>query len=614
MKQEQFLDVVSRDEAERRFHAAIALDPLEAESCALAAALGRVLAADVRARLDVPGFSRANVDGFALRAADTYGAAEETPASLTLNGEVVPTGVQPQIEVAAATATQVATGAIVPRGADAVIMVEHTDTDGRNLLVRRPVVPGAHVAHAGSDIARGEVVLRTGEVLTSRGTGILAALGIDEIQVVRRPRVAVVSTGDEVVAPGKPLQDGFVYDSNGRIVADAVREAGGEPVDLGIVGDDEQALQQMLARALKEADLVVYSGGTSKGAGDLSYRILRERGNILVHGVALKPGKPVVLAEVDGKPVVILPGFPTSAIFTFHEFVAPVIRARAGLPPHARPSVRARLPRPVASERGRTEYDLVHLVRTGEELTCYPLGKGSGSVTTFSHADGFYVIPAATERLEAGDEVEVTLLGPLEPPDLVVIGSHCTGLDLLLGLLRRRGYTSKVIAVGSQAGLDAAKRGECDIAGVHLFDADSGVYNEPFVDAGLELVRGYGRKQGIVSRDGKRAGRMVNRNRGSGTRALIDQLLEEGGERPPGYEMEVRSHNAVAAAVASGRADWGVCIQNLAGDLHFEPLQEERFDFVIPKARADGAALRAFRELLAEDETRRLLQEAGFQA
>ena len=254
----------------------------------------------------------------------------------------------------------------------------------------------------------------------------------------------------------------------------------------------------------------------------------------------------------------------------------------------------------------------MHLVRTGEELTCYPLGKGSGSVTTFSHADGFYVIPAATERLEAGDEVEVTLLGPLKPPDLVVIGSHCTGLDLLLGLLRRRGYTSKVIAVGSQAGLSAAKRGECDIAGVHLFDAESGAYNEPFLDDSLELVRGYGRRQGVVSRDGRRDGRMVNRNRGSGTRALIDQLLEN--ERPPGYEMEVRSHNAVAAAVASGRADWGVCIRNLAQDLHFEPLQEERFDFVIPKARADGEALRAFRELLAEGETRRLLQEAGFQA
>ncbi|MFQ5844420.1 MAG: substrate-binding domain-containing protein, partial [Planctomycetota bacterium] len=372
----------------------------------------------------------------------------------------------------------------------------------------------------------------------------------------------------------------------------------------------EAALREVLERALREADLVVYSGGTSKGAGDLSYRILQGRGRILVHGVALKPGKPVVLAVADVTPVVILPGFPTSAIFTFHEFVAPVLRARAGLPPRARPRVRARLPRPVVSARGRTEYDLVHLVRAADGLVCYPLGKGSGSVTTFSHADGFYAVPAATERLEAGEEVEVTLLGPLEPSDLVVVGSHCTGLDLLLGLLRRRGLTSKSIAVGSQAGLDAARRGECDVAGVHLLDERTGAYNEPFLDESVELVAGSGRRQGVVSRDGRREGRMVNRNRGSGTRVLIEGLLK--GERPDGYEMEVRSHSAVAAAVSSGRADWGVCIENVAGDLAFEFLAEERFDFVVPRARRARPAVAAFREVLASEEARRLLRREGF--
>ncbi|MHC4819771.1 MAG: molybdopterin biosynthesis protein, partial [Planctomycetota bacterium] len=532
MKQDQFLQVVSRAEAERRWRAVVDFAPLEAEPCALRAALGRVLAEEVRAPVDVPGFTRANMDGFAVRAADTFGAAEEEPRLLRVNDEIVTPGVVPRGEVTPGTATPIATGAIVPRGADAVVMVEDTDVGADGLEVRRAVAPGVNLAHAGSDIARGETVLRPGDICSSRETGLLAALGVATIRVVRRPRVVLFSTGDEIVAPGEEISEGLVYDSNQRILADAVREAGGEPDERGIVRDDEAALRRRLAEALAEADLVLLSGGTSKGAGDLSYKILEEKGTIAVHGVALKPGKPVVLAAADEKPVVILPGFPTSAIFTFHEFVAPWIRARAGLPPDPVRTVTAVLPRTVTSDRGRTEFDLVHLVSGADALVAYPLGKGSGSVTTFSRADGFYRIPAADERVDAGENVSVTLLGPLRLADLVVIGSHCTGLDLLLSELRRRGFSSKVVAVGSQAGLEAAQRGECDVAGVHLLDPETDIWNEPFLTEGLRLVRGYGRRQGVVSRDGREEGRLVNRNRASGTRILIDRLLE--GRRPDG--------------------------------------------------------------------------------
>jgi putative molybdopterin biosynthesis protein len=647
MQQEQFLEVIDRDEAERRFHAVLDLRPLSAEDVPLAAALGRVLAADVVAPLDVPGFDRSNVDGFAVRAEDTFGASDDHPITLSLNAEALVPGVAPKQTVAPGSATPIATGAVVPRGADAVVMVEVTDADGDRLTVRRPVAPGANVTFAGTDIGRGETVLRRGELLTSRETGVLAALGLAEVRVVRRPRVAVVSTGDELIAPGGAMRPGLVFDSNATVLADAVRELGGEPVPCGIVPDDPAALLRVLRAAL-DCDAVLLSGGTSKGAGDVSYRVVAELGQpgIVAHGVALKPGKPLCLAAVrhHGRtvPVVVLPGFPTSAIFTFREFVAPVIRRLAGRPADRDDVVHARLPLRVNSERGRTEYLLVGLVsadgtpnsepRTPNSgFAAYPMGKGSGSVTTFSKADGFVVIPRQREYLEAGDVLEVHLLGHgLRPADLVVIGSHCVGLDYLLGRLDERGIRSKFLAVGSTGGLNAARRGECDLAGVHLLDPATDTYNTPFLGDDLELLPGYGRLQGIVFRPGDRRfeGRgvadavaaaladpecaLVNRNRGSGTRVLIDRLL--GNARPPGSLTEARSHNAVVAAVAQGRADWGVAIETVAraAGLGFLPLQREQYDFVVPRRRWDRPAVAVFRRLLGEPETRRALAAMGF--
>jgi putative molybdopterin biosynthesis protein len=464
--------------------------------------------------------------------------------------------------------------------------------------------------------------------------------------------VAIVSTGNEIIAPGAPMRPGLVYDSNAAVLAGAVRELGGEPVPFGIVPDDRAALDGVLRRVLA-ADVILLSGGTSKGEGDLSYRAVADLGppGVVAHGVALKPGKPLCLAAVrvpapdhgGGSrtvPVVVLPGFPTSAIFTFHEFVAPVIRRLAGRRDEAADVVRARLPHRVNSERGRTEYLLVGLVSARETprgepgevaWVAYPMGKGSGSVTAFSRADGFVVIPRQQEYLEAGAAVDVRLLGHgLRPADLVVIGSHCVGLDYLLGRLQERGWRAKFLAVGSTGGLAAARRGECDLAGIHLLDPKTNQYNAPYLTSDLVLLPGYGRLQGIVFRpgDGRFAGRfpaeavaaaladptclMVNRNAGSGTRLLIDQLLQ--GARPPGYLNEPRSHNAVAAAVAQGRADWGVAIATVAraAGLGFLPLREERYDFAVPRARLDRPAVRAFREVLAQAPARQALAELGF--
>ena len=638
-RQDQFLEVVSREEAIARFHRHLQLQPLGSERVPLAAALGRVLAEPVVAGVDVPNFDRSNVDGFAVRAADTVGASERAPKALRLNAEVLTPGIEPRLAVEPGTATLIATGGMLPRGADAVAMVEHTEVrreDGRTLVeVRRPAAPGRFIAFAGSDLARGETAVRAGQLLTSREIAMVAAVGCAEVAVHRKPRVAVISTGNELVAPGEPIRPGAVYDSNAAILAAAVEEAGGTAVRLGIGRDDEEALGRLVDEGLAGCDMVLMSGGTSKGVGDLCYRAVARLTDpgVVVHGVAIKPGKPVCLAATAGKPVIVLPGFPTSAIFTFHAFAAPVVRALAGLPRQEAGQLDATLPLGVTSERGRTEFMMVSLVSRADDhgLAAYPIAKDSGSVTTFSQADGFIAIGQHVESVAADTPVSVQLIGrERRLADLVIIGSHCVGLDVLIARLEADGVAVKAMNVGSTGGLAAARRGECDLAPIHLMDPATGEYNRPLLGPGLSLIPGYRRLQGIVFRkgDGRFAGLpatealaaalaspdclMVNRNAGSGTRILLDRLLD--GRRPAGYWSQPKSHNAVAVAVAQGRADWGVTIASVARqyDLGFIPIQDEHYDFAVPVARLDRPAVQRFRALLEDASTRAELAARGF--
>src|SRR3954464_8719193 len=634
LEQEQFLKILSREEALARFEAALFPRALLSETRKLGAALGASLAEDITAPIDVPPFDRSNVDGFAVRSADLATAGEGAPVRLGLNGETIHCGTVPAVQVAAGTATPIATGGPLPRGADAVVMVEHTQPAGSATIdVRRAASPGQFISYAGSDIARGEALLRAGTIIGSREVGMLAACGLAEVSVVRNPRVAVISTGDELVQPGKVLAPAAIYDTNGAIVTAAIDENGGEAVFLGAIPDDDAQLEAIMRNALESCDMLVLSGGTSKGAGDLSHRIIARLGQpgIIAHGVALKPGKPLCLAVCDGKPVVILPGFPTSAMFTFHDMIVPVLRKMAGLPPRPDAKVNATVPVRIASELGRTEFVMVSLVDGKDGLIAYPSGKGSGAITSFAQADGFLRIDALADQMPAGAEAEVTLFTPhVRVPDLVIVGSHCTGLDLVTAPLAHAGLVVRSIAVGSLGGLAAAKRGECDFAPIHLFDDKTETYNTPYLSDGLELVPGWRRMQGIVFRKGDQRfeGRsaegavraaladpaciMVNRNQGAGTRILIDRLL--GDARPDGYWNQPRSHNAVAAAVAQQRADWGMTIAPVAhaSGLGFIPFAEEHYDFALVTARKQRPAVQAFLDALASGEGRAALEQAGF--
>jgi molybdenum cofactor synthesis domain-containing protein len=738
-EQRQFLKVVDADEARARWWAAATPQPLAPETVPLAQLRGRVLAEAVAAPRDVPGFDRSNVDGYAVQAADSYGASEAVPRRLTLRPELLACGVAPTLDLRPGEAVAIATGGVIPRGADAVVMVEDTEVEAGELLVRRPVAPGGMISFAGSDITRGEVVLRPGITLGARETGVLAAIGRAEARVHRRPRIAVLSTGDEIVAPGEPLAPGQIHDCNQTLLADACEELGAEALRLGIARDEGSALATALHEALhtRQCDLLLLSGGTSKGAGDLSYGAVAGLPGpapgapaICVHGVALKPGKPLCLAATAVGPrvvpIAVLPGFPTSALFTFHEFVAPLLRRLTGLPPAPDEALPARLAHDIHSERGRREYVLVQLlappdpdlsakppdlspgtpdlsekpsdlsekpsalsakppdlssgtpdlsekpsdlsekppdlspgtpdlsakppdlsaglrsqlsspVPTDRLPIALPIGKGSGSVTAFCRADGFIAVPRQQERLDAGERVLVERSGPGgRAPDLLVIGSHCIGLELIADRLHAAGLRVQLIAQGSQGGLAAAARGHCDIAPIHLLDPSSGVYNRDFVPGGCVLAPGYGRMQGLVTRQGdlrlhlvEGPGlslppevlapelRMVNRNRGSGTRLLIDELLAPlRPARPAGYTHEARSHAGVVTCVAQGRADWGVAIASAAtpAGLRFVPIREERYDFVIPLARRARPAVQAFLAALADPGLRAELRAAGFAA
>ena len=633
MNRKEFRDLATPAEARE------AIDSLALEAgierVPLAEARGRVLVARLDAELDVPGFDRASLDGYALRARDTFGADEADPARLAVVGEVH-AGEEPDVALEEGQAVEISTGAVMPDGADAMVPVErtdrvdgpstdrasgetasiNTDSGGDDVLIRTSVAPGDNVMFAGADVAAGERALGPGTQITPRDIGLLSALGVDEVPVRAKPRVGIVSTGDELVRPGGDLasERGEIYDVNSYTIAAGVEDAGGEAVLYPHAGDEQDEMERILREAADECDLVLSSGSTSASAVDVIYRVIEEQGELLLHGVSVKPGKPMLIGRLDNSAYVGLPGYPVSAMMVFRTFVAPAIREAAGLPEPASATVAGRLARQERYEEGRHRLMPVGLVTDGDgETLVYPVDKGSGATTSLADADGVVEVGPETDYLEQGEPVTATLFSPdVRPPTLFGVGEDDPTVSRLLDGLENPRYLS----VGSRPGLRRLREGVPDVAVVAgPLEADIET---------TELGR-WEREWGLVVRAGNpdelegladlvdRDRRFVNRTTDSGLRSSLDAavaaLADDRGttrreltDAIDGYDLGLRAHESPARKVIAGDADAGLGLRETADrlDLGFVPLGEQPVCVLANPDRTEKDGVRELEEALAD--------------
>lgn len=618
-----YLDSVGPREAFSRLQEALAKAEWrgEAERIPVEEARGRVTAAPVLAAISVPHFHAAAMDGVAVRPADTFGATETSPVRLRLGEQAVWRD----------------TGDPLPPGFEAVIMVEDINQVGEDEIeIYAAASPWQYVRPMGEDVVASEVVVPTGSVIRGAEIGAMLAAGVAEVDVWRRPVVSFIPTGSELVQPTSDPEPGKIIEFNSRLILAEVEAWGGVPRRWDIVPDDYERIKDAVAQAVAESDIVIVNAGSSAGSEDYTVHVLAELGQVIVHGVNIKPAKPVVLAVVKGKPVIGLPGYPVSAWLAADLFLKPLVYRFQSLEPPRRPEATARLVRRLTSPMGVEDYVLVRLGQVGERLVATPISRGAAMTSSLVRADGILVVADDREGVEEGEDVSVQLLKPLEDikTAAVATGSHDIVLDLVSSWLRRRGerWTLSSAHVGSLGGLAALRRGEAHLAGVHLLDPETGEYNVPYVRRYLRrparLVLLCRRQQGFIVAPGNPKGihgvadlvrpdvRFVNRQRGAGTRILLDYELERAGLSPEavqGYEREEYTHLAVAAAVRSGAADCGLGILAAADalGLDFIPLTEEEYELCIPVEHWDHPGVQAVLALIEDEAFRREVEALG---
>ena len=601
---------------------ASALEHTQSEIMPLSSVRGRVTAEPVWAKISSPHYDSAAMDGIAVRASETVGATETSPLQLAVGKQAV----------------WVDTGDPVPDGFDAVIMVEVVhEVDGNTLEIQSSAAPYQHVRPLGEDIVATELVLPENHTLRPVDLGACAAAGLSELPVRRKPSVAVIPTGNELVQVGSDLKPGDIIEFNSLVLAGMVEEWSGEATTLRTIPDDFDKLLNEVRDAVQQHDIVLVNAGSSAGSEDYTARVIETLGELVVHGTAIRPGHPVALGVVEGKAVLGIPGYPVSAALTCELFVKPLIERKLGVPSANRSFVKANITRKTLSPMGEDEFLRVRLGRVGEKLVATPVERGAGVIMSLVRADGIVKIPRFSEGMDAGAEVEVELLRPVEAIEetVVAIGSHDMTLDLLASHVRRErpDMTLASSNVGSMGGLIALARGEAHIAGSHLLDEATGEYNLSFIRRFLRgrnvvvvnlvqriqgLILPKGNPQGIeilddLTRDGIV---FLNRQRGSGTRLLLDYKLNELGIEPDsiqGYDREEYTHLAVAAAVAGGRADVGLGILSAANamGLDFVPLLSEQYDLVIPSEHYESERVQFVLSLIRGDSFRAEVNALG---
>ena len=624
-----YLHDIPLDEAIAAWHRALddvgALRRLPAETVPVAEANGRVTAAPVWARISVPHYHAAAMDGYAVHAHDTVGALLTRPLQLAIGQQ----------------ARYVDTGDPLPPEADAVIPIEEAQRlgEGANAIIEilAATTPWKNVRVMGEDIVATELVVPANHRLRPQDLGAIAGSGHTHVQVYRRPRIAILPTGTELVAPGADLKPGDIIEFNTIVLAAMAEEWGARVSRLHILEDDYQTIKRAVLAAVEDHDLVVVNAGSASGSEDFTAPIFAELGEVIVHGLAIRPGHPAVLGHAHGKPVVGIPGYPVSAMITFDLLVRPLLQQWMGQEVEPRPRVQAIMTRKVLSPIGQDEYLRVTLGRVGDRIVATPLSRGAGVIMSMVRADGMAHIPRFSEGLNAGDEVTVELLRPPGVIDhtIVHLGSHDLTLDLLADQLRRERPDRALSSgnVGSLSGLLALRRGEAHLAGSHLLDVETGDYNLSYISRYLPglpvVVLGFvGRTQGLIVPRGNPKGLaglsdltrsdviFVNRQRGAGTRVLLDyqlQRLQIDPEVIQGYDRVEYTHMAVAAAVQSGAADCGLGILAAARalDLDFVPLLEEQYQFVIPRVYYESDLLAPLLDIIRSPSFRSAVSALG---
>jgi putative molybdopterin biosynthesis protein len=624
-------------------------------------ALGRVTAEPIWAEVSSPHYHASAMDGFAVRAEDTNGAQPGSPVQLSVSSGQSSVG-SDQLSVISHQALYVDTGDPLPEWANAVIPIENIeplDESGQissavrgpsSIRIRAAVTPWSHVRPLGEDIVATQLVLPAGHVLRPADLGAIAASGHQTIKVARKPKAAILPTGTELVPIGSKLKAGDILEYNSLVIAAQIKNMGGEPTRYPIIKDDFDLICQRVAEASQTHDLVLLNAGSSAGAEDFSSKVVEKLGALLVHGVAVRPGHPVILGMVRNEntsnkervtrdetlvtrpsfliPIIGVPGYPVSAALTVDIFVEPIIAKWLGRRPLELPTETATLTRKLVSPAGDDDFVRVAVGRVGDKLLAAPLSRGAGVITSLVQADGLALIPSGTQGMEAGEKIQVRMYRNRSEIEktILAIGSHDLTLDLIAQFLAEYDRRLASANVGSQGGLVALRRGEAHIAGSHLLDPQDGSYNISYIrqympGVPVKVVALVGRDQGLIVKKGNPKGikslgdlagssgvggaQFVNRQRGAGTRVLLDyhlNLMTISQDSIAGYNQEEYTHLGVASAVASGRADCGLGVAAAAQalDLDFIPLFQERYDLVIPKRFADDELLAPLFDLLVD--------------